>query len=116
MLKSVNVKRNFVIFSIRNVFFLSNVQFFMLKNIYHIIFKIIICCLQAKEKFVKKTLADKNCKDPKNNLTNEEMSEFYTQFLNDKWMSHLRYNYEWQKRNFKIAVLSIAVAAQKIIS
>jgi hypothetical protein len=43
------------------------------------------------------------------------MSEFYKQFLNDKWMSHLRYNYEWQKRNFKIAALSIAVAAQKII-
>jgi len=70
--------------------------------------------LQAKEKFVKNVLDERYSREVKKTLSNEEMSEFYKHFLNDKWMSHLRYNFEWQKRNFKIAALSIAVASERI--
>ena len=44
------------------------------------------------------------------------MSAFYKDFLDRKWAEHLRFNIEWQKRNFKLLGLSVRVALEKKMS
>ena len=46
-----------------------------------------------------KTIKEKYPNDPKKNLTADEMSIFYKEFLDQKWKTHLEYNKEWQKSN-----------------
>ena len=50
----------------------------------------------------------------KKNLTAEEMSEFYKGFLDRKLSSHANYNLQWQIRNIKLVLLSLAVSMEKI--
>lgn len=70
---------------------------------------------EAREKFITKVCADNHPKElKKRTISSEEMSEFYKSFLDAKWSSHLQYNIEWQKRNFRIAALSIVVAIENI--
>lgn len=37
------------------------------------------------------------------------MSEFYKKFLDDNWKIHLKYNFEWYKRNFELLFLTLRV-------
>lgn len=50
-----------------------------------------------------------------NTVSSEEMSRFYRDFLNRKWPDHLAYNVEWQKRNLKIVLLTLAVSLQSLL-
>jgi len=50
----------------------------------------------------------------KQTLTAEEMSGFYREFLNSNWKDHVKYNIEWQKRNWKIIGLGGLVQIQKL--
>jgi len=52
--------------------------------------------------------------DTKTTLTADEMSEFYKDFLDRNWSSHIQYNIEWQKRNFTIIFLSILVGIENL--
>ena len=71
--------------------------------------------LEIKEEYVKKVLKERYPNDvSKTSLNAEEMSEFYKDFLDQKWSSHIKYNLEWQKRNFTLIFLSILVGAEKI--
>lgn len=70
---------------------------------------------EKKEEYVKKVLTERYPNDvSKTSLNAEEMSEFYKDFLDQKWSSHIKYNLEWQKRNFTLIFLSILVGAEKI--
>lgn len=55
--------------------------------------------MQEKGEFVK----------AKPQLSADEMSEFYRDFLNANWGTHVRYNFEWYRRNF--ALLGLALCA-----
>lgn len=48
-------------------------------------------------------------------LTADEMSEFYKQFLDKNWKLHLDYNVQWYKINFTLLYLSLRVCIEKII-
>jgi hypothetical protein len=50
----------------------------------------------------------------KKTISVEEMSQFYKNFLDSQWSAHLKYNVEWQKRNFKIAALACLVDFENI--
>ncbi|RZB77456.1 dolichyl-diphosphooligosaccharide--protein glycosyltransferase subunit 1-like, partial [Asbolus verrucosus] len=44
--------------------------------------------------------------EEKRQLTADEMSEFYKNFLDKHWETHLRYNFEWYTRNFALLFLA----------
>ena len=72
--------------------------------------------MQSRETFVSKLLNEKYPHDVnKKTISTEEMSTFYKDFLDSQWSAHLRYNIEWQKRNFGIAFLSVLVAFENIL-
>ena len=50
----------------------------------------------------------------KKTISVEEMSQFYKNFLDSQWSAHLSYNFEWQKRNFKIAAFAVLVGFENI--
>ncbi|KAJ8913819.1 hypothetical protein NQ315_003728 [Exocentrus adspersus] len=47
-------------------------------------------------------------------LTAEEMSEFYKQFLDDNWRTHVTYNMEWYRKNFSLLSLAFQVQIEKM--
>jgi len=75
---------------------------------------------EEREAYVQRVLRDKHggggsaLDKAKTNLTAEEMSEFYKDFLDRKLSSHKAYNLEWQARNFKLVCLSVAVAIENL--
>ena len=72
--------------------------------------------MKERDEYTKKILKERNLKDDqKASLNAEEMSEFYKDFLDRKWSTHLQYNIEWQKRNFSIIFLSILVGIENIV-
>lgn len=42
-------------------------------------------------------------------LSAEEMSVFYKAFLDKNWTTHLRYNFEWYKKNAELVILHLRV-------
>lgn len=42
-------------------------------------------------------------------LSAEEMSVFYKAFLDKNWKTHLRYNFEWYKKNAELVLLHLRV-------
>ena len=71
---------------------------------------------QERDEYTKKVLQERYPKDDtKTSLNADEMSEFYKEFLDRNWSSHIQYNLEWQKRNFTIIFLSILVGIQNIV-
>lgn len=69
---------------------------------------------KGREDFIKKILSDKYGHVPqKTSISASEMSVFYKAFLDSKWKSHIDYNLEWQKRNFKILALAFKIKLEK---
>ena len=69
--------------------------------------------LKEREEYTKKVLKKRYPNDnTKTTLNADEMSEFYKEFLDRKWSSHLQFNIEWQRRNFTIVFLSMLVLIQ----
>ncbi|CAH0381698.1 unnamed protein product [Bemisia tabaci] len=66
---------------------------------------------EEKEKYVEsmKQSKAKDSKESNQNVTADEMSSFYAQFLNDNWNRHLLYNFEWYKKNISLVILSLQV-------
>ncbi|XP_031350982.1 COA8 family protein CG14806, mitochondrial-like isoform X2 [Photinus pyralis] len=62
--------------------------------------------LQQKEEFVKSS-------ESAQPLSSDEMSQFYKKFLDDNWKSHVSYNFEWYKRNFRILYLALRVSLER---
>ena len=50
----------------------------------------------------------------KKELTADDMSVFYKQFLDKNWQSHFNYNIAWYKRNIKILFYGIAAKISKL--
>ncbi|XP_029162778.1 APOPT family protein CG14806, mitochondrial [Nylanderia fulva] len=50
----------------------------------------------------------------KKELTADDMSVFYKQFLDKNWQSHFNYNLAWYKRNIKILFYGIAAKISKL--
>ncbi|KAJ3642453.1 hypothetical protein Zmor_025241 [Zophobas morio] len=46
-------------------------------------------------------------------LSAEEMSEFYKSFLDKNWERHLKYNFEWYRKNFALLILAFRVGLEK---
>lgn len=57
---------------------------------------------------------EKHTKDKK--LNADEMSDFYKDFLDKNWKTHVKYNVEWYKKNFRILFLSLAVHIQSFLN
>lgn len=64
---------------------------------------------QEKEEYILK-----NSKGQQ--LTAEEMSDFYKDFLDKNWKNHVNYNFSWYKKNFRILVLSLGVQIQNLFN
>jgi hypothetical protein len=56
---------------------------------------------QAKEEFITKFM-EKRGTSSNEPLTADDLSEFYSQFLNENREKHFRYNIEWHKKNIKL--------------
>eukprot|EP00094_Tigriopus_californicus_P012642 TCALIF_12221-PA protein Name:"Similar to Apopt1 Apoptogenic protein 1, mitochondrial (Mus musculus)" AED:0.00 eAED:0.00 QI:315/1/1/1/1/1/3/2929/207 len=68
-----------------------------------------------RAEFIKKLLRDHYPDEPdKSTISAREMSVFYKNFLDKKWSSHLKFNWEWQKRNFSIVCLSLLVRLEAL--
>ncbi|XP_048518908.1 cytochrome c oxidase assembly factor 8 isoform X1 [Dendroctonus ponderosae] len=63
--------------------------------------------LQKKAQFVK----ERTC-EAKPQLNADEMSEFYREFLNANWQNHVKYNFEWYRRNFALLGLALRVSLE----
>ncbi|XP_050458724.1 cytochrome c oxidase assembly factor 8 [Cataglyphis hispanica] len=50
----------------------------------------------------------------KTEITADDMSVFYKQFLDKNWQSHFNYNVSWYKRNIKILLYGIAAKISKL--
>ena len=71
---------------------------------------------KKREEFIAKILKERYPGEPnKKTLTAEEMSEYYKDFLDAKWKSHLNYNLEWQKRNLTIVGLTLATKLESAL-
>jgi len=71
---------------------------------------------QGRESFIKNILETKYPNEPdKSTLSADEMSQFYREFMNQQWKSHVEYNKEWQKRNWSIIFLSARVKLEKLL-
>jgi hypothetical protein len=71
--------------------------------------------LKEREDYTKKVIKQRYSNDnAKTTLNADEMSEFYKEWLDSKWSSHLQFNIEWQKRNFTIVFLSMLVRIQNV--
>jgi len=71
---------------------------------------------QGRENFIKNILETKYPNEPdKSTLSADEMSQFYREFMNQQWKSHVEYNKEWQKRNWSIIFLSARVKLEKLL-
>ncbi|ENN74978.1 hypothetical protein YQE_08435, partial [Dendroctonus ponderosae] len=60
-----------------------------------------------KAQFVK----ERTC-EAKPQLNADEMSEFYREFLNANWQNHVKYNFEWYRRNFALLGLALRVSLE----
>lgn len=65
--------------------------------------------IEEKENYVKSYNGAKP-------LSADEMSEFYKKFLDNNWKSHVRYNFEWYKRNFFMLYLAFRASVQRKLS
>ncbi|KAH1000124.1 hypothetical protein HUJ04_000052 [Dendroctonus ponderosae] len=63
--------------------------------------------LLKKAQFVK----ERTC-EAKPQLNADEMSEFYREFLNANWQNHVKYNFEWYRRNFALLGLALRVSLE----
>ena len=71
---------------------------------------------QSRDEYTNKILHERYPNDAtKTTLNADEMSEFYKEFLDRNWASHIQYNIEWQKRNFTIIFLSILVGIENLV-
>lgn len=77
--------------------------------------------LQEKQEFIQRALksrpkktaaASEGCHSSNQQLSADEMSVFYKDFLDRKHQEHVEYNRQWQKRNLKIAGLSFMVSLE----
>lgn len=50
----------------------------------------------------------------KTEITADDMSVFYKQFLDKNWQSHFNYNVSWYKKNIKILLYGIAAKISKL--
>lgn len=67
--------------------------------------------IQERKMYIQKHLpAD----GEKSNLTADEMSGFYKEFLDKNWQNHVTYNFQWYKRNFTILFLSTMVNVERL--
>lgn len=68
-------------------------------------------------KFAKEREAYKKCLAEKgvSAATADQMSEFYKDFLDRNWKTHLTYNFEWYKRNISIVRLMLNVNVYKAV-
>ncbi|XP_072031635.1 cytochrome c oxidase assembly factor 8-like [Amphiura filiformis] len=76
--------------------------------------------IQVKEEFVEDTFAKKgmNATDnegAKQNLSTEEMAEFYRNFLHDNRQILKEYNREWYRRNFGLLWPALRVTIDKVL-
>ncbi|XP_018573173.1 apoptogenic protein 1, mitochondrial [Anoplophora glabripennis] len=53
-------------------------------------------------------------KGSENQLTAEEMSEFYKKFLDENWQTHVKYNFEWYKKNFTLLLFALQVTIENL--
>lgn len=60
--------------------------------------------IKEKQEYVNARLA--KC-EGKQALTADEMSEFYKKFLDDNWSIHVKYNFEWYKKNFTLLLMAL---------
>ncbi|KAM3961842.1 cytochrome c oxidase assembly factor 8 [Aphomia sociella] len=65
---------------------------------------------QEREEYLKQHLPE-----GKQNLSADEMSVFYKAFLDKNWSSHINYNIEWYKKNFKLLGLAIQVKFRRML-
>ncbi|ESO87739.1 hypothetical protein LOTGIDRAFT_127290, partial [Lottia gigantea] len=69
--------------------------------------------VKEKDKFVEARLKLK--RDGENTLSAEEMSEFYREFLNKNYKSHVQYNLEWYKRNISLLGPAFKVSIHRLL-
>ncbi|KAJ8932720.1 hypothetical protein NQ314_014415 [Rhamnusium bicolor] len=53
--------------------------------------------------------------DDKQQLTADEMSEFYKKFLDENWNTHVKYNFEWYKKNLILLIFALGVNIEKFV-
>ena len=88
------------------------------KDFFFVIAILVICktrhfiFLQRKKQFAD----SKKSEDPFGNIDAAEMSVFYKEFLDERWSAHIKYNVEWQKRNFSLLWLSAKLAVANATS
>ncbi|CAG9817362.1 unnamed protein product [Phaedon cochleariae] len=51
----------------------------------------------------------------KRQLSADEMSEFYKRFLDENWLTHIRYNNEWYKKNLTMLFLALKVSLERYL-
>ncbi|GLV34575.1 Gle1 RNA export mediator [Carabus blaptoides fortunei] len=67
--------------------------------------------IQERKMYVQQHLV---ANGEKQNLTADEMSGFYKEFLDKNWHNHVTYNFHWYKRNFAILFLSMVVNVERV--
>ncbi|XP_066247698.1 COA8 family protein CBG23705, mitochondrial [Euwallacea similis] len=65
--------------------------------------------IKEKEAYVKRfTSTDRP------QLNADEMSEFYKDFLNKYWKTHVRYNFTWYRKNLTLLLLALKVNIENL--
>ncbi|XP_066145986.1 COA8 family protein Y39B6A.34, mitochondrial [Euwallacea fornicatus] len=65
--------------------------------------------IKEKEAYIKRfTSAERP------QLNADEMSEFYKDFLNKHWKTHVRYNFAWYRKNLALLLLALKVNIENL--
>ncbi|XP_066995588.1 COA8 family protein CG14806, mitochondrial [Anabrus simplex] len=68
---------------------------------------------KKRRAFISASKEASNPTDVNTQMTADEMSIFYKKFLDEKWKTHVLYNFEWYRRNIMLLVLAFRVAVYK---
>lgn len=75
--------------------------------------------MKEKEDFIRQnghSGEDKGDKQASSGLSDDEMSVFYKQFLDENHQMHVQYNFMWYRKNLELLIMAFRVELERFIN